>query len=213
MFKLQKTLFFCLIVNLVFLFSHLSFAKEITSKDNHLELYKTDIIKVVNYLNNIRDFSAKFMQLSADGELSEGLFYLSRPGKMRIEYLGLAKILIAVNGQVLAYKDLELDETSYLTTNSTPASFLTRKNISFFAKDIEITDVNEANGQIKISLLKKNRQDAGEFSLVFKIEPLQFLKMEVKNDLGEIVSVSLEDINFSPKIDPKLFIIKNQNLP
>jgi outer membrane lipoprotein-sorting protein len=213
MFKLQKAIFFYLIVNLVFLSGQLSFAKEIIPKDNHVELYKSDIVKVENYLNNIQDFSAKFMQLSADGELSQGLFYLSRPGKMRIEYLGQNNILIVVNGAVLAYKDLELDETSYLTTNSTPASFLTRKNISFFAKDIEITEVSEVGGQIKISLLKKNRQDAGEFSLIFNIEPLQFLKMEVKNDLGEIVSVSLEDINFSPKIDSKLFVIKNQNLP
>jgi outer membrane lipoprotein-sorting protein len=213
MLKLKKSVFFCLVANLVFLFAQLSFAKEIIAKDNHLELYKNDISKVENYLNNIGDFSAKFMQLSADGELSEGLFYLSRPGKMRIEYRDQNKILIIVNGSVLAYKDLELDETSYLTTNSTPASFLTRKNISFAAKDIEITNVIEANGEIKISLLKKNRQDAGEFSLIFKIEPLQFLKMEVKNDLGEIVSVSLEDINFNPKIDPKLFVIKNQNLP
>ncbi len=209
MLKLKKTLFFCLIINLIF-FASQSFAKEAIA---NLELYKNDVLKVENYLNNIKDFSAKFVQLSTDGEISEGLFYLSRPGKMRIEYQGQNKILIVVNGSVLAYKDLELDETSYLTTNSTPAALLTRKNISFVAKDIEITDILEAGGQIKISLLKKNLKESGEFSLIFKIEPLQFLTMEVKNDLGEIVKVSLEDINFNPKIDSKIFVIKNQNLP
>ncbi len=132
---------------------------------------------------------------------------------MRIEYLAQPKILIIVNGAVLAYQDVELEETSHISTNTTPASFLTRQNISFSAKDVEITNVKKSADQIKVSLMKKNRKEAGEFSLIFANNPLRFIKMEVKNDLDQIVTVTLRDLNFSNPLSKNLFIIKNKNLP
>jgi len=132
---------------------------------------------------------------------------------MRVEYNGQPKILIIVNDSVLAYTDVELDETSYLGTNTTPASFLTRSNISFSAKDVEITNIKKSDNQIKISVMKKNRKEAGEFSVIFSTNPLKFIKMEVKNDLDQITSVTLKDPDFSKPISSNLFVIKNKNLP
>jgi len=119
-----------------------------------------------------------------------------------------------VNGSVLSYKDIELDEISNISTNTTPASFLTRANISFSAKDVEITNVTKANDLIAVSLIKKNRTEAGEFTLTFKTNPkLEFLKMQVTNDLGESTSITLHDIIFSESLNDNLFIIRNKNLP
>ena len=178
-----------------------------------LEQYSKELSQIETYLNNIHDLSAKFIQESSGGKIIEGNFFLSRPGKMRIEYLAQPKILIIVNGAVLAYQDVELEETSHISTNTTPASFLTRQNISFSAKDVEITNVKKSADQIKVSLMKKNRKEAGEFSLIFANNPLRFIKMEVKNDLDQIVTVTLRDLNFSNPLSKNLFIIKNKNLP
>ena len=182
-------------------------------KVNFLEEYSEDLSQIESYLNNIKNLSAKFIQESSDKSLVEGNFFLSRPGKMRIEYNAQPKILIVVNGSVLAYQDIELEETSYLSTNTTPASFLTRQNISFAAKDIEIINVKKSEGHIKVSVMKKNRKEAGEFSLIFSTNPLKFIKMEVKNDLDQIVTVTLADTNFSSPLSKNLFVIKNKNLP
>lgn len=130
-------------------------------------------------------------------------------GKMRVEYLADPKIVIVVNGAVLSYYDVELDEISHLSTNTTPASFLTRPNIFFAAKDIEVTNVEKTPSQISISLVKKNRKDAGEFTLVFDLNPLRFVKMKVKNDLDQIVSVTLSNIDFNSAIPNKFFILKS----
>jgi len=172
-----------------------------------------DLRKIESYLNNLKYLSAKFTQKTHDGQVMEGKFLLSRPGKMRVEYVQDPKILIIVNGSVLAYRDVELEETSYIRTNTTPASFLTRKNISFLAKDIEITNVEKTKDHIKVSVVKKNRKEAGEFSLVFTNNPFQFVRMEVKNDLEQVVIVTLRDLDFSKKLSRSLFIVKNKNLP
>lgn len=181
-------------------------------KTDFLKEYSKELSQVETYLNNISNLSAKFVQETSKNTL-EGKFFLSRPGKMRIEYVSDPKIVIVVNGSILAYHDVELDEVSHISTNTTPASFLTRENISFSAKDIEITNIKKSVDQIKISLMKKNRKEAGEFSLIFANNPLRFLKMEVKNDLDQIITVTLKDLNFSSELSKNLFIIKNKNLP
>lgn len=179
--------------------------------EKKFEEYRAELEQIEFYLNNIKNLSAKFIQQTSDGNVSEGKFFLSRPGKMRIEYLAKPKIVIAVNGSVLSYLDVELDEISHLSTNTTPASFLTRENISFSAKDVEVTNVKKSAGQIKVSVMKKNRKEAGEFSLIFATNPLRFIKMEVKNDLDQIINVTLSNPDFTSPISDKLFVIKKSS--
>ena len=172
-----------------------------------------DLTQIESYLNNIKNISADFTQQSESGTVA-GKFYLARnsetAGKMRVKYLAEPKIVIVVNGAVLSYFDVELDEISHLSTNTTPASFLTRPNISFAAKDIEVTKVEKEPNQISISLVKKNRKDAGEFTLIFDLNPLRFIKMKVKNDLEQIVTVTLSNIDFKSAIPNKSFVISRK---
>lgn len=180
-----------------------------------LKAYKEDISKIENYLNSIKTFSANFTQIS-ENNITKGLFFLSRnsdsAGKMRIEYQNEPKILVIVNGSILSYVDIELNEVSRLSTNTTPASLLTRPNISFSAKDIEITNIKKEGNEIKVSLMKKNRKEAGEFILVFNLNPVEFKKMEVRNDLNQTISVTLSDIKLGSKLSNELFIVKDNNL-
>ena len=189
-----------------------------TANGQNLAASKNDLARIENYLQNIKYLSAKFTQESSDGSIATGKFYLSRPGKMRIEYDAPTPILVVVNGPVLAYQDTELEETSYLTTNSTPASFLTRNNISFSAEDIEVTNFVKQGNFLKVSVVKKNKKEAGEFTLVFENDPIKFVMMQVKDDLDQVTKVTLENKGqenkgFSGKIDDSLFIIKNNQLP
>ena len=57
----------------------------------------------------------------------------------------------------------------------------------------------------------KETKEAGEFSLIFKLDPFEFIKMEVKNDLEQIISIQLKNIDFQSKLSDKLFILKNSN--
>ena len=201
-------------LNLCMAFFYISTANSSFAQSKFLNQYQPEINKIENFLNNIKNLNCKFIQ-NSNGNVVEGKFYLSRngesSGKMRIEYLAEPKVLIIVNGAILSYHDIELDEVSRLSTNTTPASFLTRPNISFSAKDVEITNITKNNDEIKVSVMKKNRKEAGEFSLIFKLNPFEFVRMEVKNDLEQTISIQLKNIDFQSKISDKLFIIKNKD--
>ena len=171
------------------------------AQSKFLDQYQQELSQIESFLNNIKDLNCKFIQ-NSNGSVVEGKFYLSRnknsSGKMRVEYLAEPKVLIVVNGTILSYYDVELDEISKLSTNTTP-------------KDVEITNITKNNNEIKVSVMKKNRKEAGEFSLIFKLDPFEFIKMEVKNDLEQIISIQLKNIDFQSKLSDKLFILKNSN--
>ena len=101
--------FFCL-------FSTTALSKNKSEK--LLNKHQNTISQIENYLNNLNNISAGFTQ-NAGGNLTKGKFYLSRPGKLRIEYIAKPKVIIIANGSVLTYEDVELEETSHLRTNTT----------------------------------------------------------------------------------------------
>lgn len=170
------------------------------------------LTRIESYLNNITNLQADFTQ-SLQGSQSYGKFYLSRPGKMRVEYDSSQNILITVNGSVLTYKDIELDEISNLSTNTTPASFLTRKNISFKAKDIILDELKIGKNEVSVTVIKKNRPEAGKFRIVFDENISLFKRLEVINDINESVIVRLSNITYPENLKSSLFYIKNKNLP
>jgi outer membrane lipoprotein-sorting protein len=205
----SKNKLFIFVVIFIFNFSNNLFAQS-----SLINKHNSELKQIEDFLNNIKNLTCDFVQNSNDS-FANGKFYLSRntneAGKMRIEYLTDPKILVVVNGPILSYYDVELDEISRLSTNTTPASFLTRPNISFKAKDVEITNISKNNNEIKVSVMKKNKKEAGEFSLVFRLNPFEFIRMEVKNDLDQIIAVELKNIDFDKKIPDKLFILKDSN--
>lgn len=187
-------------------------AKVSFASDDLLVKHKEKLTRIENYLQNIKNLSADFVQKSDSG-YTTGKFFLSRPGKMRVQYNDQPQILIVVNGSVLSYKDLELDEVSRLRTNTTPASFLTRKKISFAAKDVKIVDFSENEEFMSVSVMKKNKQEAGQFKLIFEKSPFNFVKMEVQSELGQVTTISLKNITYPESLRSNLFVIKNKNLP
>ncbi|HUF87104.1 MAG TPA: outer-membrane lipoprotein carrier protein LolA, partial [Thermohalobaculum sp.] len=53
-----------------------------------------DLARISNYLNGMTTLEGNFVQVGPDGQLSEGQFYLRRPGRMRFEYDGPNRALV-----------------------------------------------------------------------------------------------------------------------
>ncbi len=185
------------------------------AKTDLLSKHQEDLFIIENYLNNIKQFSANFYQESNE-KTAKGRFFLSKndkKGKIRIEYQTKPKILIIINGSKLIYQDLELEETSYLDSSTTPASFLLKSNISFSDPKVSITDITKNEQEIIISL-KQNQKEASQIEarIAFNINPTFLKRIESTNEMGQNVVLRLENIDTLTPISNKLFIAKNQNL-
>lgn len=171
------------------------------------------ITEIENYLNNIKTYETSFIQSDTSGNMSEGHFYLSRPGKMRVEYTLPSDIIIHVNNELLIYYDVELDEIQHIKTESTPASFLTRENFSFNDKDVEIVDFQENENVYSITIRRTENPEMGEFTFVLKRNPLELKKLIVGSSVDDAIAVIFTDIKLNKPIKNSVFTFKDPRLP
>jgi outer membrane lipoprotein-sorting protein len=168
---------------------------------------RTSINEVEKYLNELHTLKSRFLQATSDGNYTEGTFYLSRPGKMRIEYDPPAQLVIVADGTWLIYNDLELEQITHYPLGMTNANVLLKEKISFFQDDLTISKVEHSPGVIGITVAT-SEEGSGQLTLVFSDKPLELKKWIVVDPMGITTSVSLLSTQRDISIDPKLFSVK-----
>lgn len=182
------------------LFSFNSFASE------------AGIKKVEDYFNNIKYITSNFIQDDiTNSQLSEGMFYISRPGKLRLDYVNPFEANLYTNNSVTVYYDKELDEISNIPTSTTPLHFLLKKEISFKDNSIKVIDFKETNDSIEISLKETEKENQGTLVLKFKKNPMEIKSIKLTNELGQEIEISLFNIKTTP-IKDSVFVFKNPRL-
>lgn len=173
--------------------------------------YSKEIKEIEAYLNSISFLKSDFVQESDNtpDQISEGVFHLRRPGKMRIEYKTPDKIAIVANNKKLIYKDFELDEDSKVATKKTPVYFLTKENISFDNDGLTVTDYFQDDLYRKISFVKTGKEEIGELTLFFDNVNLNLSAMEIKDEFGYKTKITLTNPSFKRFDENNLFDLKN----
>ena len=164
-----------------------------------------DIKRVEEYLNNIRTVKARFLQVTSTGGYAEGNLFISRPGKMRIEYKPPVPILIITEGQWLIYNDKELEQVTYVDLKSTPAALLVAENVSFFDGDYRIAKIERGANTLIIEVTKKEDFTEGAVTLIFSDHPLVLKKWAITDANDVRTTVSLLGSKFGVSLDPELF--------
>lgn len=184
----------------------LSIAAEAAPKDLS-DNEKIIVNQVEKYLNELLTLKSRFLQATSNGDYTEGTLYLSRPGKMRIEYDPPAQLLIVADGTWLIYNDIELDQITHLPLGTTNANILLKEKISFLQGDLTVSKVENAPGVIGITVMTSD-EESGQLTLVFSDKPLELKKWIVVDPLGITTSVSLLSTQRDISLDPKLFKVK-----
>ena len=167
-----------LIISFVFFSLDFSFSQEIDY----------DVVKKIqNYLNKITYLKAGFLQDDIkNSKLSEGVFYLRRPNKLKIDYTNPFKATLSINDKNITYYDAELEEKYTLKTSKTPLKFFLRKKIELTNKNLKITYFYTDANYTEIGITEnKNTKDI--LYLKFKNNPLTLTNMRLKTDDEEVL--------------------------
>ena len=79
------------------------------------------LVDIENYLNSIKYIKANFIQDDkTNSQLAEGIFYISRPGKLRLDYTNPFEASLYTNNSLTIYYDKELDEINKIKNSSKP---------------------------------------------------------------------------------------------
>ena len=164
-----------------------------------------DLLSIEKYLDGLKTMKARFLQMSSDGDYSEGTIYLSRPGRMRIEYDPPSPMLIIADGSNLIYVDKEIDQATAIFLSLTPADLILREKLSFSSKEVLLTGFHRSPGIIRVSLVKADGPMDGQITLVFSDMPLELRKWTVNDAQGVKTTVSLLGSRFAVHLDNSLF--------
>src|SRR5208283_1591511 len=119
------------------------------------------------YLNTIKTLKARFTQIAPSGDSIDGTIYLSRPGRMRLDYDPPSPIMVMANGNFLIYYDKQLKQVSYLDLESSIAGVLVRDRVQLDGEDLKLLKVSHAPGLTNITVTHRTDPSQGQITLVF----------------------------------------------
>ena len=172
---------------------------------------KATLAEVENYLSNIHSIATDFMQAAPDGGVSNGKFYLQRPGKLRMEYNPPTPILMVTSGSDIVYYDKELDQISRIGLESTLVGFLARDSVKF-DDSVVITGFEHKTGSIRVSLVQTKKPKDGMLTLEFMDKPIEFRNMKVMDSSGQVTTVSFSNARFNRPLPSDLFVFRDPHL-
>jgi outer membrane lipoprotein-sorting protein len=173
---------------------------------------RAEINRIERYLNGMTTLQARFVQVSSNGQFAEGNLYISRPGKLRIEYDPPVPVLIVTDGRFLIYYDKQLEQVSHIPLGSTPASILTRPNISLTGGDLILTGFESKGETLRVTVVQASDPYSGRVSLIFDKDPLALSKWTVVDAQGIETDVSLRAAQVDVALDQNLFRFRDPRI-
>jgi outer membrane lipoprotein-sorting protein len=171
-----------------------------------------DASRIESYLNSIKTLQSRFLQVAADGSTAEGMLYIKRPGKLKLDYAPPSQQMIITTHDFVVYVDKKEKQSSYQDLNSSLAGILVRSDIKL-SGDIKVTNITRAPGAIRIRLVLAKDPGSGSITLGFADQPLQLRQWTVVDPQCNTVDVTLMDAHFGVPIDDKEFVFVDPKSP
>ena len=161
-------------------------------------------------LDGITTMKSRFSEFSSkDGDfMKHGVFYLSRPNRMRLVYDEPTQLECIADGQYLIYHDKSFDQVSYLEINQTPAAILLKPDFSFDDPEFLVTDVTAELDEYHVTAIKANEPELGQLTLIVTQDPMELKQWELVDMKGIKSTVGLYEVEENIPVDDALFVFQ-----
>lgn len=169
---------------------------------------QTAVNAISDYLNSFKTLQGEFTQISPKGNMSQGVFYIAKPGKMRFEYAPPNPFLIVSDGTWLTIKNVKKEKGDQFPLSQTPLRLVLGNKVDI-VKDTSVLDYQDQDGILTVTVEdKKNTLGSGQLTLVFDQTRKVLQQWIVIDGKGRKTTVSLENLQAGIEPDPKLFVVK-----
>ena len=177
-------------ISMIFIFS----TDVALPKNNTLKLVK-------DYLGDIKTLQARFSQTDYMGEIMTGDLFLKKPGKIRFSYDPPNYLQIVSKQQAVLIFDPKNNGTGPLTypLSYTPLGFLIKNDLSSLISE------NDESFELNDLIFLKIRNPQYQLSIEFNKNPISITGWEFKNQMGEIIRITLNDIRKNNYISDEIF--------
>lgn len=169
-----------------------------------------DIAKIENYLNSLTSLKATFVQMASNGATAEGRLFIKKPNKIRMEYAEPTNVLIVGNGDLITYKDLDLDQITNIDYQDIPLSFILNDKIKLQGGKLKVVDYYTDKGSTMVTLETKEKGETGPITLVFSNNPFELKQWKIVDPQSVEITLSLYDEQKDVEIADDVFIFKDK---
>ena len=165
-------------------------------------LPKNNTLKLVkDYLGDIKTLQARFSQTDYMGEIMTGDLFLKKPGKIRFSYDPPNYLQIVSKQQAILIFDPKNSGTGPLTypLSYTPLGFLIKNDLSSLISE------NGESFELNDLIFLKIRNPQYQLSIEFNKSPVSINGWAFKNQMGEVIKISLKDIRKNNYISDEIF--------
>lgn len=162
--------------------------------------------KINDYFNSVRTMQGRFVQFGPNGEQSEGVFFIARPGKLRFHYSPPVKMDVICDGNQVAIVDAKVMTQDLYPLSKTPLRYLLADRIDLTSSDI-VQKLVEEPDLISLILAQDPNLGDGSLKLIFDKQNLELRQWVVTDAQGLDTSVAIYDVELGRPADPKNFKI------
>ena len=150
---------------------------------------------------------ASFVQTASNGNTAEGMLYIAKPNKIRMEYNAPTDVLIVGDGDYIIYHDQELDQVTNIDYDDIPASLILANDVKLDGKKFKVTNYYQDAG-ITTATIQYKDNDIGPITLTFNNKPFELKQWSIVDPQSVEVTVSLYNAQKDLDLDNSLFKFK-----
>jgi outer membrane lipoprotein-sorting protein len=171
---------------------------------------RAELDRVSAYLNSIRTMKGGFIQIDPNGDVDQGTFAISKPGRMRFEYKTQASTLIVSDGATVAVSNTSLRTMDRYPLNQTPLDLILGDKIDL-AGSHEIVGVTRQQDSFIVKARSRGGRAQGNITLTFAEPELELRQWTVIDNQGLSTTVALRDVQTGIDIPGSLFVLPDKN--
>jgi outer membrane lipoprotein-sorting protein len=162
------------------------------------------VARAVAYLQALTTAKGRFVQTDARGQVTQGTFWLQRPGRARFEYDPPSGLVIASDGYKVTVVDRRLKTIQSYPLGLTPLSLFLARDIRL-DKGVAVTVVDRAASGFSITARDARKKTEGQIVLTFAALPIALTGWTITDSQGHAVRISLIDFGPAAQRDRKFF--------
>lgn len=168
--------------------------------------------KASAYLQGLAAAQGRFIQTDPRGRVTQGAFWLKRPGKIRFEYDKPSGLLIVSDGANVKVQDSRLKTFDTYPLGKTPLSIFLAKQIRM-DQGVTIERVTRTADGFAVTARDRKNRTAGAITLAFVESPMRLKEWTVLDAQGGRTRVQLTSLQPAGALDDNLFVLRNRRGP
>lgn len=170
------------------------------------------LYNINNYFNSFRTMQGEFIQFGPNGEQSEGVFFLTKPGKVRFHYNPPIRLDVIADGSSVAIVDGKTRTQDLYPLSKTPLRYLLAERIDLTSENL-VSTVREEADLISLVIVEDSAFVEGKLTMIFDRKTYELRQWIITDAQGYETSVAIYNVSTGKRNDPGLFriTISHQN--